>query len=306
MLARAFLRQSAAARHLVSASYACLSRDVLDAAGGGAPIATAAAVEKFDAFDARRQQRRRRRRPFSSSTSSVTSDPEQPLEDSYDAIVVGGGHNGLVAALLLAREGGEGFRVALFDESPVLGGAARTEKPFGGQAADLRHSTGAYLLGPFPPELLDFCGLGDLPIVRRSPHYFLPTSKGGVFFDAADESKTRESFLSSFSRRDWLAMKEMERELSQLRESFAPAMLCPSPRDASEAADLFFARAKSENKEKSATAFVDLVEGSVARYLDRFSFDSALLRAMFCATDGLSGATASPFDDGTGKGKRES
>ena len=231
---------------------------------------------------------RRRAASFASFASSSSAEEEPVIQDSYDAIVVGGGHNGLVAALLLAREGGEGFEVALFDadESGCLGGAARTERPFSPKSAakGLRHSTGAYLLGPFPPELLDFCGLGDLPVVRRSPHYFLPSSPnassssssssggGGVFFYADDEAATKASFLSSFSHKDWLAMKEMERELHV--------------------------------SSAHADAFVSLVRGSVADYLNRFEFESEMLKAMFCATDGLSGATASPYDRGTGT-KRE-
>ena len=268
---------------------------------------------------------RRRAASFASFASSSSAEEEPVIQDSYDAIVVGGGHNGLVAALLLAREGGEGFEVALFDadESGCLGGAARTERPFSPKSAakGLRHSTGAYLLGPFPPELLDFCGLGDLPVVRRSPHYFLPSSPnassssssssggGGVFFYADDEAATKASFLSSFSHKDWLAMKEMERELHGIREAFAPAMLCPSPGTAEDAAGAFFSsssgrRSSARVSSAHADAFVSLVRGSVADYLNRFEFESEMLKAMFCATDGLSGATASPYDRGTGT-KRE-
>ena len=42
------------------------------------------------------------------------------------------------------------------------------------------------------------------------------------------------------------------------------------------------------------------MQGSVADYLERFGLESEMLKAMFCATDGLSGATASPYDRGTG------
>lgn len=263
--------------------------------------------------------RRRAASTFASSSSSTPSSshspPPPPIKDSYDAIVVGGGHNGLVAALLLAREGGENFEVALFDDDNGGGGregrrrtfgrAARTERPFSPETAarNLKHSTGAYLLGPFPPELLEFCGLGDLPVVKRSPHYFLPespnskSSRGGVFFYASDEAATKQSFLSRFSRRDWEAMKRMESELEQIREGFAPGMLCPSPRDAKEAAGAFFGSSSSF----LSSSFSSLVEGSVADYLDKFEFESETLKAMFFATDGLSGATASPYDAGTGE-----
>ena len=57
----------------------------------------------------------------------------------------------------------------------VLGGAARTEQPFR-KVPGLRQSTGSYLLGLMPPELEQLLDL-RLPLVRRDPHYFLPTDE---------------------------------------------------------------------------------------------------------------------------------
>src|SRR3954452_2993024 len=88
-----------------------------------------------------------------------------------DAVVVGGGHNGLVAATLLARQG---LSVVVLERDSVIGGAARTEQPFP-RVPGLRQSTGSYLLGLMPPELEQLLDL-RLPLVRRDPHYFLPTT----------------------------------------------------------------------------------------------------------------------------------
>ena len=72
------------------------------------------------------------------------------MKHSVDIAIVGAGHNGLVAALLLARQG---LNVLVLEEKQAIGGACRTETPFR-TAPNLGISTGAYLLGLMPPELL--------------------------------------------------------------------------------------------------------------------------------------------------------
>src|SRR4051812_18380428 len=87
-----------------------------------------------------------------------------------DIAIVGAGHNGLVAAVLLARQG---LKVTVLEEKSVVGGAAKTEYPFA-KAPGLGASTGAYLLGVMQPELIAKLG-AKFSLIRRDPHYFLPT-----------------------------------------------------------------------------------------------------------------------------------
>jgi phytoene dehydrogenase-like protein len=81
--------------------------------------------------------------------------------ERYDAIIVGGGHNGLVAATLLARAG---RRVVVLEKLDHLGGAAVSEAPFPG--VGVRLSRYSYLVSLFPRELLDKLGI-ELELRRR-------------------------------------------------------------------------------------------------------------------------------------------
>src|SRR5438445_8397844 len=202
-------------------------------------------------------------------------------------VVVGGGHNGLVAATLLARQG---LSVVVLERDTVLGGAARTEQPFP-KVPGLRQSTGSYLLGLMPPELAQLLDL-RLPLVRRDPHYFLPTTGDRYLLMGSDRAATRQQFEQFFTAADRDADDRLQAELDMLREDLAPAWLA-APMSVEQTADRYIRPALQET-------FVDLVRGSVADYLARFGFASELLVAMYAVTDGLSGLTAGPDTPGSG------
>jgi phytoene dehydrogenase-like protein len=204
-----------------------------------------------------------------------------------DVVVVGAGHNGLTAATLLARAG---LSVVVLEERDVVGGAARTERPFD-RVPGLRHSTGAYLLGLMPPELMAMLGL-SLPLRRRDPHYFLPTTDHRYLMLGSDRVAAREQFEKFFSPADWAADERLAAELADLRADVAPAWLADVG-PVEEVADRYVRPELQET-------FVRLCRGSVIEYLDRFGFESELVTAMYAVTDGLSGVAAGPDTPGTG------
>jgi phytoene dehydrogenase-like protein len=92
----------------------------------------------------------------------------------YDAVVIGGGHNGLVAATLLARAG---RRVLVLEQREHTGGAAVSGSPFPG--VDVCLSRYAYLVSLFPRKLLLTLGV-DVEMRRRAVASYTPNGTSGL------------------------------------------------------------------------------------------------------------------------------
>src|SRR3954464_15864568 len=117
-----------------------------------------------------------------------------------DVVIIGAGHNGLVAACLLA---GAGLEVVVVEEKATVGGAAKTEYPFA-RAPGLGASTGAYLLGLMQPELIAKLG-ANFKLIRRDPQYFLPTTDRRYLLFGSDRDAMRRQFQEFFPGNDWVA-----------------------------------------------------------------------------------------------------
>jgi phytoene dehydrogenase-like protein len=204
-----------------------------------------------------------------------------------DVIVVGAGHNGLVAATFLARAG---LNVHVVEEKDAIGGAVRTEKPFK-KAPNLSTSTGAYLLGVMPPELMQKLNV-DIPVMRRDPHYFLPTTGKGYLLFGSDRDAMKRQFIDFFSAQDWAAYERLQDEVGQLRDDVHATWL-QEPLSIEETAEKYVRPALRQ-------IFVDLCRKPVGQYLERFGFQSDLVKAMYAVTDGFSGLYGSWDTPGTG------
>ena len=181
----------------------------------------------------------------------------------------------------------------VLEAADTIGGATRTEQPFPKVPA-LRHSTGSYLLGLMPPELIKSLDV-RFPTLRRDPHYFLPTPGGPgspYLLFGSDRDATRAQMTEFFSPADMAADDAMQAELAALRDDLGPAWLA-EPLSVEATAERYVRPALRQ-------VFVDLVRGSVADYLAHFDFRSELLVSMYAVTDGLSGINAGPDDPGTG------
>lgn len=109
------------------------------------------------------------------------------MDMTYDAVVIGAGHNGLVAACYLARAG---KRVLVLERRSVIGGAAVTEE----LAPGFRISTASYSLSLLRPDIhrdLELARHG-LQITPKEPQMFVPLPDGGHYFVWRDGDRTRE------------------------------------------------------------------------------------------------------------------
>jgi len=116
------------------------------------------------------------------------------LASRYDAVIVGGGHNGLTAAAYLAKAG---LRCLVLERRQALGGAAVSERVFEG--VDARVSRYAYLVSLLPRQIVEELAL-PLRLARRAVSSYTPDPRAGavrgLLVDADDRAATLASFRS--------------------------------------------------------------------------------------------------------------
>src|SRR5437868_9542577 len=114
----------------------------------------------------------------------------------YDAIIIGGGHNGLVTAAYLARAG---RKVVVLERRPVVGGACVTEETWPG----FKVSTAAYVNSLFRKEIIRDLRLAEhgYEVLERNPSSFSPFLDGRSLTMGPDTEQTQRE-IAKFSERD--------------------------------------------------------------------------------------------------------
>ncbi|ARM75106.1 phytoene desaturase family protein [Acidianus manzaensis] len=140
---------------------------------------------------------------------------------TYDAIIVGGGHNGLVTANYLAMNG---LKVAVFERRQIVGGASVTEELWPG----IKVSTGAYVLSLFRPKIIEDLKLKKygLKVYTKDPGLFLPLENGKKLYIWSDIEKTQKE-IEKFSKNDAKAYEKWVKFWDPLYELADFLMLTP-------------------------------------------------------------------------------
>ncbi|MDP9358148.1 MAG: NAD(P)/FAD-dependent oxidoreductase [Chloroflexota bacterium] len=203
----------------------------------------------------------------------------------YDAVVIGAGHNGLVAACYLV---GAGLRVCVLERYHEVGGAAITEELTPG----FRVSTGSYVLSLAPRKIFDDLGAWDegIELLERNPRFFAPFPDGTsmTFWNDPERAKAE---IARFSPRDAEAYDAYDDFIERAARAMDTFILRPAP-SYEEVASAF------EGAPEERPLFEMLYQGSAADIAEHF-FENERWQAVVAAS-GIIGTFRGPRDAGTG------
>ncbi|MCA9247709.1 MAG: NAD(P)/FAD-dependent oxidoreductase [Planctomycetales bacterium] len=228
------------------------------------------------------------------------------VSQRYDALVIGGGHNGLVCAAYLARAG---KKVCVLERRHVLGGAATTEELWPGYKV----STAAYVISLFLPRIIQELRLKHygLKILPRNPSAFTPLPDGRSLLMGPDQALNRRE-ISKFSTADALAYPKYEALLERIAAALEPVLESAAPdplplpeswrkiglpkrmRDGKKIWSMYQAFQQLGDDMPEA---IELLTGAARPILDRW-FETDVLKAAL-ATDAIIGAFTSISSPGS-------
>src|SRR5256884_1332000 len=214
----------------------------------------------------------------------------------YDAIIVGGGHNGLATAAYLGRAG---LTTLVLERRGVLGGAAVSEHPWPGYTV----STLSYVLSLMPPEVI-----GELELRRHgltlyplAADYYVPFPDGYHLLLSKDPAQAHAE-ISKFSKKDADAWPAFSAYLAKIAALVRPLLLMTPPAvGAKSPADLLeLARFAWQLKGLDGKTEGDFVKGmtpSGAELLEEW-FESPQVKAARCVSRAI-GTYGGPYTPGT-------
>ncbi len=232
---------------------------------------------------------------FAGGRAKVREDLQLEKGRRYDAIVIGGGHNGLVAAAYLGRAG---RRILVLERRHVLGGAAVTEEVFPG----FKFTVFSYVCSLLRPEIirdLDLPSHGFQVIPAEST--LSPLPDGDYLVRWGDWESTRRE-IARHSKRDAEVYPEFSKLMVKIAKFLKPTLSLTPPDVGSltpaNLAKLLKLRGLAKGlSEEELLTFARLLTMSSADYLDEW-FETDVLKGTMCSS-GIIGTFLGPRSPGT-------
>ena len=204
---------------------------------------------------------------------------------TLDAIIIGGGHNGLVCASYLAMAG---MKVRLLEKNAIVGGPASTEEFHPG----FRNSVGAYTVSLLNPKVIRDLELyqNGLTILEREVNNFWPHPDGNylAFLRDGDAMKVE---IALFSEKDAAALERYYRDIGMVADLIRDFLLQTPPNAGGGLREFFktaiFANRLRKLPIEDERIVLDIFTKSVSDFLD-FYFENDHVKAAF-AFDGIIG-----------------
>ncbi len=221
------------------------------------------------------------------------------MPTTYDAIVVGGGHNGLVSAAYLARAGA---RTLVLEGRHKTGGAATTESPWP-DAPEFKVTRLSYVMSLMPPTIINDLGLerNGYKVYPMGPYYQAYPDGRSLCLDE-DDPRSQYEEISKFSKNDAEAKVKWDAWLGGLADVLGPLLLksppnigSRRPRDLAETVKLAWGQRGLDVR--TVADVTRLMAMSIADLLDDW-FESPEVKASL-AVNGVIGTWAGPYEPGT-------
>jgi phytoene dehydrogenase-like protein len=214
----------------------------------------------------------------------------------YDAIVIGGGHNGLVTAGLLAKKG---YSVVVLEKRHIVGGAAVTEQPWG---PHYKMTALSYVVSLMPPTVLRELELERHGYKVYPQHGYFVAYPDGRYLQMHAEPERRRAQIAKFSTRDADAMERWDAWLGSLGEVLGPILTTMPPKLGSkDLGDLFdqagLAWRLRHLNVKQIADMTRLMTMSIADLLEDY-FETPQMRGVL-SVSGVIGTWAGPRSPGT-------
>lgn len=217
------------------------------------------------------------------------------INQKYDAIIVGGGHNGLICANYLAKNN---KKVLVLEKRHTIGGAANTEELVDGY----KFSRCSYVLALFRKRIIDELFGNDfyknIKLYKRNPKGFIPTKEDGIFLRRFNERNLLVKEIAKFSQKDSENFIKLDEFLTNMVKIIDPLIDLnpPNPNRLISFENLPFLKPFMQ-KRNNLGEFYHFLTASAQYYLDMY-LENDLLKGYY-ATDAVIGAMKSPLTPGS-------